>query len=595
MSTKIGDLAIYISANTAGLTRDLARGSASVASFAASAGRSLASLFRDGAGVAVGNLMADGVRTAASGTRELVRSSLDLAKAAEVSAMKFETILGSVEKTRDLMADLKGFAAASPLSLADASESAVRLLSAGVEREQVTPTLKVLTEVAGGSPQATKDAIRAYTQVKATGRLQGDEWNQFANLGTINYDDLAKVLKRDNGRAVDATEVKKMIEAGKVSFYDLQKAMKLATEEGGRFFGLSDKYAQTYAGRLDKLQDSWDEAKRGFGEALIQEVGLKGAVDDATRLVDKAKEFGKALGGVARVVKDITVPLVSGIADATSALYKFGQRAAAFAVGEGGTLRKGEESRAKFAADDHRARENMRVFGLAEADARNLGDLQDFAAKALADQRVGEKLAAEWRQKAEAHVAFPEVRAQDLAIAARYEKDAKEAFGFRETFAARIGDILNRGDPAKVAAATKGAFVPTKPMIEPRLTDLAGKLNEQFADPIKKFRDDMADLKKLRDAGKLDPNVYEAGLVDLRRGLEERAGAGGGPQPLAPAFEAGSQALANIVGRAASGQGPNDVPALLEKIRGLLASQDETAKQIAANTGQRPAVVNAPE
>lgn len=576
MSTKIGDLAVYISANTAALQTGLARASAMTAAFAGGAARQMAhatraatSFARDVSAVAGGNLLAGGIREAAA-------SAVELAKAAEVSAMKFDVLLGSAKEAAALMGDLKDFAAASPVSLADAQRHAVSLVSKDVARQDVVPTLKALTEVSMGDPQVLKSWVTAYGQVMATGRLQGDEWNQIANTGTLTFKDLAKVLK------VDQSEVKKLIEAGKVGFYDLQLAIKEATSEGGRFAGMTARYADTYAGRLDKLSDAWDEAKREMGKGLIAGLDLKAGANGAADLVDKAKKLATVLEGVARTLKT----MVGHLADGAGWLYRMGQRAAALTMGDVSTVDAARRARANMTWQDTRASQLRGEYGLSEADAYRLFDQQTIYLDA---KRAAEKAAESMKNLPGGGSYNDRIRRANLAAAAEAEMAAQRRV--MDAAAAESAKIVARGDPALVTRGKDGKpFTPVKPLLDPRLSDLAGKLAERFMDPAKKLAEELADLNAIRNAGRIDPDVYGRALGDLVNG----AGFGGGQ--LAAGVELGSQQLASMVARAASGgAGPTDVPTLLERIRSLLESQDATAKQIATNTGAKPPVLNTPE
>lgn len=292
MATKIGDMAVYISANTAGLARDLARASHMAGGFAgrltrqmATAGRSMRSSLGDVFKVAGGNLLSAGIQQAAGSMKGLVASSLDLAGAAEVSAQKFETMLGSAEKATSLIAELKDFAAASPIGLADAQQYAGSLLGVGVSQEQVTPTISRLSDLSGGDSESMKALVRVYGQIKGMGRLQGQDWLQIANTNTLTLEDMAKAMN------TDVAGFKRLQEQGRVSFSDVQRAIKSATDEGGRFYQMGEKYALTYTGKLDKLGDSWDELKRYVGQAIIDEMSLKEGADDAGTFLDSLRPF----------------------------------------------------------------------------------------------------------------------------------------------------------------------------------------------------------------------------------------------------------------------------------------------------------------
>ena len=232
MATKIGDMAVYISANTAGLARDLGRAAGLVSSFGSRATRQMMSLggsikssLGDVFKVAGGNLLASGIQQAAGSMKGLVADSIKLAAAAEATEGKFAALLGgSTKDAKRLMGDLRAFAAESPLSLTAATAGATRLLAAGTSRDQIAPTLRALNDISMGDSETTSRMIAVYGKVRGSGRLQGDELNQLTEAGALNIADLAASLK------VGKEEVKSLVEAGRVGFSDLQKTIKQATE-----------------------------------------------------------------------------------------------------------------------------------------------------------------------------------------------------------------------------------------------------------------------------------------------------------------------------------------------------------------------------
>ncbi|MEG7685978.1 tape measure protein, partial [Listeria monocytogenes] len=70
-------------------------------------------------------------------------------------------------------------------------------------------------------------------------KIQGEELNQLADRGINLFPELAKVLKTNE------ENIKKLGSEGKIAYSDLEKAIELATEKGGKFNGLMEKQSQT--------------------------------------------------------------------------------------------------------------------------------------------------------------------------------------------------------------------------------------------------------------------------------------------------------------------------------------------------------------
>jgi hypothetical protein len=246
-----------------------------------------------------------------------------------------------------------------------------------------------------------------------------------------------------------------------------------------------------------------------------------------------------------------------------------------------------------------------RYYGISELDAASLIAYQEASIKAMAEQRQAVK--------------WYEDNGYDPAVIPDIP-DVKAALEWRKNAARMIDQIIGRGDGFGEAATAErlksnraamaqqefdrwyekeldalfpaGAnFKVDKLDLEPRLAELAGKLNEKLIDPALKFSNDLNDLSKIKDAGRISEDTFALAVGDLMK----EAGAHLGAPQLASGVELGSQQLATMVARAGIGQGPQTVEGLLEALRKIAADNLNTAKQIAVNTGSKPPVVTAPE
>lgn len=324
MADKIGSMAIYLGAVTDQLDRDLKKGARMVDEFgvrASRVGRSnpadfavrvdsgkAAAALKDTEGrirnldrtaressgsirgsmagvwtIARGNLLAEGVKSLAGGVWDTVKGSIQLAGEFEKTGVAFEVMLGSADKAKGMIEDLKDFAAESPLTLSQVTDHAKKLLASGTSQGQVVPTIRALSDVSVGDPEILGRMVYAYGQVRAAGRLYGTELRQFTETGVPLIKALADALK------VPEDRIKSMVEEGRIGFPDLQKAIKGLTDEGGKYAGMTEKYSRTFAGQMDRLGDAWQTVKREFGTAMIEEFGLKEAAGDVGRFTERIK------------------------------------------------------------------------------------------------------------------------------------------------------------------------------------------------------------------------------------------------------------------------------------------------------------------
>lgn len=235
-------------------------------------------------GVAVGAKFGfDTISSLTGGLTDIVTDSVKMAAAVETTTSSFEVLLGSVEKARDLMGELREYAANSPLTFDVAAAGAKNLASFGIAQDQLIPTLRAIGDIAAGDNDKFGRLITNYGQVAAAGRLTGSELRDFTQNGVPLLDALSKALNKPK------ESIKSLAEQGKIGFDDTVKAFKVLTEEGGLFFGRGEKYSRTFAGSLDRVQDSVEQLKTAFGQALVDELGLQDAAGDIERFTDKLR------------------------------------------------------------------------------------------------------------------------------------------------------------------------------------------------------------------------------------------------------------------------------------------------------------------
>lgn len=163
--------------------------------------------------------------------------------------ISFETMLGSAEKAKVLLADITKFAIKTPFELKDVAKGAKSLLAFGIEQEKIIPTLKILGDVAAGLSIPIERLILNFGQVKTQSRLTGREIRDFAIAGVPLLDELAKVMGKST------SEITKLVSAGDVGFAIVEKAFQNMAGEGGKFFNLMIKQTASTSGQISNLQD----------------------------------------------------------------------------------------------------------------------------------------------------------------------------------------------------------------------------------------------------------------------------------------------------------------------------------------------------
>ena len=183
-----------------------------------------------------------------------------LAAEGEQAETGFRVFLGSATQAKELLGEIRQFSLESPLNSPDLQRAATTLLGYGVAGEQVMPILRQLGDVSGGNAERFNLLAIAAAQVVSVGRLQGQELRQLTQSG---FNPL-KVIADQTGLSM--AELKKKMEDGAISSDMFMEALRIATSEGGQFFGMIDEQSQTLTGRWENLKESAGALAREVGE-----------------------------------------------------------------------------------------------------------------------------------------------------------------------------------------------------------------------------------------------------------------------------------------------------------------------------------------
>lgn len=199
----------------------------------------------------------------------------------------FETMLGSKSQADALMAQLIDTAATTPFEMKEIAESSKMLLAYGMAADEVNGTLIRLGDIAAGLSIPIKDLAFLYGTTMVQGRLYTQDLNQFLGRGIPLADELAKQFGKNK------SEVKKLVEEGKIGFPEVQKAIEALTNEGSKFGGLMEAQSKTISGQISNIEDAWEQMMNEIGRS--QEENISGALDITGKLIENWRTIGKVL------------------------------------------------------------------------------------------------------------------------------------------------------------------------------------------------------------------------------------------------------------------------------------------------------------
>ena len=199
----------------------------------------------------------------------------------------FTTMLGSKEKADALMQQMVRTAATTPFSLQDVAGGAKQLLAYGVAAEDVNNTLIRLGDIAAGLSIPLGDLVYLYGTTRAQGRLYTEDFNQFTSRGIPMIEMLADKF------GVAESEVKSLVEAGRVGFPEVQEVIEKLTNEGGKFGGLMEAQSKTIAGQISNIEDSIETMFNNIGKA--NEGVINDVLGTVSYIVENYENFGKTV------------------------------------------------------------------------------------------------------------------------------------------------------------------------------------------------------------------------------------------------------------------------------------------------------------
>jgi len=216
-------------------------------------------------------------------TQELINVRGEFQK----TEIAFSTMLGDGGKATELMSQMVDLAAKTPFSLSEVANGAKQLLAFQIPADQVVDTLTRMGNIAAGLSVPLARINLVYGQVKAKGKLMGDDLRQFTEAGIPMVAELAKKFGKTTG------EITAMVSAGKIGFKDVQDVLFGLTNEGGMFYNLMEKQSKSLSGQIANLGDSWDQMLNKIGQS--NEGLLSSGIEGLSYLVEHYEDVIKIL------------------------------------------------------------------------------------------------------------------------------------------------------------------------------------------------------------------------------------------------------------------------------------------------------------
>ena len=228
----------------------------------------------------------------------LASSTLEVNNSFQKIKDDFGIMLGDVEAGIGLFNELQEFNFWTPFDIEQTSQAAKVLVSAKVQLKDLTGYLTRFGDIAQGDAQKFQSYINAFSKASAKGKADMEVLNVFTDQGVQILDALGQQM------GTTSAEIVKMASEGKISFQDLDNALKAMASEGGLYYGTLEKAAM----RLDAVQAGLDESvkslKASFGEMLAP--AISAVLTVFTNWIDKINNSPILKGVLAAAIVTVT-------------------------------------------------------------------------------------------------------------------------------------------------------------------------------------------------------------------------------------------------------------------------------------------------
>lgn len=209
--------------------------------------------------------------------QHLLESLIRIRGEFDMQYISLKAILQSGEQATKLFEQIKGLAVISPFKFMDLTTYAKQLSAYQIPTNELFDTTKRLADLSSGIGVGMDRIILAYGQVRSAAFLRGQELRQFTEAGIPMVDELAARFTKLTGKVTNAGDVFDKISKRQVPFQMVKDVIDNLTSEGGKFYNMQEKQAESLKGKVSNLADQYDIMMNRIGQS--NDGLLKGGVD----------------------------------------------------------------------------------------------------------------------------------------------------------------------------------------------------------------------------------------------------------------------------------------------------------------------------
>ena len=223
----------------------------------------------------------------------------------ESQTVRFGILTSSMKKGSKLFKELIEYSARTPFQLNEITKATQTLLAFGSPLNEVTDELRRLGDVAMGDSEKLERVVTSFGKVRSRGTAHMRELNRFIISGVPIIEQLNKNI------GVTGDQLFKMIETNKVSFTHIKDAITDLTNEGGRFYEMTETVSRTLQGRFSTALDNLKLDLSSLAQPFVK---------DMTRMLEKFIDWSQGFRALSESTRKEIALLMAALAGVGPAL-----------------------------------------------------------------------------------------------------------------------------------------------------------------------------------------------------------------------------------------------------------------------------------
>ena len=224
----------------------------------------LGNIFKGALSVTIGMTMFEAVKR---GFQTIASTAIGFNAQMEQARIGFTTMLGSAERAEAFLSNMAEFAAKTPFEFPELLDASKRMLAYGFAAEDVLPTMEAVgnaSAAVGLGTEGINRIILALGQMRAKGKLSGEEMRQLTETGIPAWEILAEAMGKTTAEIMDM-QSKGLIPA--------DRAIKMLVEGmNKRFPNMMAQMENTWEGVTSTIKDIWRMTIGAVTQNLFQGV-----------------------------------------------------------------------------------------------------------------------------------------------------------------------------------------------------------------------------------------------------------------------------------------------------------------------------------